>query len=83
MSKNCYSCEHIENNGSNEPGEVSGWVCANPKREPQTIEEERNFDKNWASEDYRKRYKRCYQAPASNCSEIVRVDPEEACGSRR
>lgn len=58
--KNCYTCEHIENNGSNEPGEISGWVCANPKREPKTLEEERRFDENWASEAYRSRYKRCF-----------------------
>lgn len=62
MPKTCYDCEHVENNGSNEPGEVSGWVCANPKREPKTIEEERRFDANWASEAYRNRYKRCFTA---------------------
>ena len=60
MPKNCYTCEHIENNGANEPGEISGWVCANPQREPKTIEAERQFDKSWASEAYRNRYKRCF-----------------------
>lgn len=59
MSKNCYSCEHMEYNGSAEPGEISGWMCS--KREPQTIEEERQFDKNFANEAYRNRYKRCYE----------------------
>lgn len=57
--KNCYTCMHIENNGTNEPGEISGWACA--KREPKTIEEERQFDKNFASESYRNRYKRCFE----------------------
>jgi hypothetical protein len=52
----------MENNGSNEPGETSGWACA--KRDPKTIEEERQFDKNFASEVYRNRYKRCFEAAA-------------------
>lgn len=70
MAKTCYDCRHMENNGSNEPGEISGWVCGNLKREPKTIEEERRFDANWAREDYRNRYKRCFESaaaiPASN-----------------
>lgn len=60
--KNCYSCDRMENNGSNEPGEISGWLCN--KREPQTIEEEREFDRQFASEEYRNRYKRCYERAA-------------------
>lgn len=59
IAKNCYTCEHMENNGTNEPGEVSGWACA--KRDPRTVAEEKAFDINFASEAYRNRYKRCYE----------------------
>lgn len=62
MAKTCYDCKHIEYNGCAELGEISGWVCGNLKREPKTIEAERQFDKNWASEAYRNRYKRCFEA---------------------
>jgi hypothetical protein len=60
--KNCYSCDHIEYNGCTDPGEIGGWNCA--KRDPKTVEEERQFDKNWADEAYRNRYKRCYERVA-------------------
>jgi hypothetical protein len=52
----------MEYNGCAEPGEISGWRCA--KRDPKTVETERKFDKDFASEEYRNRYKRCYERAA-------------------
>jgi len=76
--KNCYSCDHMENNGRNEPGEISGWACA--KRDPSTIEEERQFDKNFASEAYRDRYKRCYERTTQEAGKTAlrTTKPEQA-----
>jgi len=62
--KNCHSCDHIEFNGYNEPGEISGWNCANPKRDFKNGKEYVRFAENIDSEEYRNRYKRCYERAA-------------------
>jgi len=59
--KNCHSCDHIEFNGNNEPGEMSGWNCTNPNRDFKNGKEYVRFAENIDRESYRNRYKRCYE----------------------
>lgn len=61
--KNCYSCKHI-GYFSGDYGEVSGWTCE--KRDPKTTEEETIFLKNLDADEYRNRYKRCYERTPQN-----------------
>jgi hypothetical protein len=61
--KNCHTCAHLEYETGDEYGCGSGWYCE--KREPRSIKEERAMLEKFSSEDYRNRYKRCFEPKAS------------------
>lgn len=62
-AKNCHTCKHLEYESGDEWGSGSGWYCE--KREPRTVEEENKMLKNFDSQAYRLRYKRCFEPKAA------------------
>ena len=70
MAKNCHTCKHLKYEPGDEWCNGSGWYCE--KREPRTVEEENKMLKDFDSEAYRLRYKRCFEAKAAHETNIAK-----------
>lgn len=73
MAKNCHTCKHLEWHDDDTDGFLgpnSGYGCG--KRDPGTPAVECTMLANLAREDYRNRYKRCFEprpSPAPSSGE--------------
>lgn len=65
-AKNCHSCRFLEwfddANSDGHNGPNAGWGCN--KRDPGSDAAEAAMNRNLAREEYRNRYKRCYEPAA-------------------
>lgn len=58
-AKNCHTCEHLEYEPGDEWGNGAGWYCE--KRDPKTSSAENKLIADMGREEYRLRYKRCFE----------------------